>query len=59
VYNPLEWVDPLGLVGCPEPKKNKKTTYNGASRRDAFREAQRDAGIPMNRQPTSITKPGS
>lgn len=57
VHNPLEWVDPLGLVGCPEPKKNKKTTYNGASRRDAFREAKRDAGIPMNQQPTSITKP--
>ncbi|WP_265434849.1 HNH/endonuclease VII fold putative polymorphic toxin, partial [Aeromonas salmonicida] len=56
VHNPLEWVDPLGLAGCPQAK-NKKTSYDGKSRRDAFRQAKRDAGIPMSQQPKSITRP--
>ncbi|QGU88097.1 HNH/endonuclease VII fold putative polymorphic toxin [Erwinia sorbitola] len=55
VKNPLTWIDPLGLAGCQAP--NKKTTYEGSSRRDAFRQAKRDAGIPMNQQPKSITRP--
>ncbi|EAA7672688.1 hypothetical protein D1784_14750 [Salmonella enterica subsp. enterica serovar Molade] len=52
--NPLSWIDPLGLTGC---SPNKKTTYEGSSRRDAFRQAKRDAGIPMSQQPKSITRP--
>ncbi|WP_240348997.1 HNH/endonuclease VII fold putative polymorphic toxin [Pectobacterium versatile] len=57
VYNPLEWVDPLGLTkaGC-DGGKNKKTTYEGDSRRDAFREAKRDAGIPNNQQPSKVDR---
>ena len=53
--NPLSWVDPLGLSNCGAP--NKKTSYEGISRRDAFRQAKRDAGIPMNQHPSSITRP--
>ncbi|WP_413227033.1 RHS repeat-associated core domain-containing protein [Dickeya parazeae] len=56
VHNPMEWVDPFGLSGCPG-EKNKKTTYEGESRRDAFRQAKRDAGIPMGQQPRSVTRP--
>jgi len=56
VHNPLGWVDPLGLAGL-DCCKNKKTIYEGSSRRDAFREAKRDAGIPMIQQPKSITRP--
>ncbi|NUU69217.1 type IV secretion protein Rhs, partial [Enterobacteriaceae bacterium BIT-l23] len=52
--NPLGWVDPLGLAAC---SPNKKTTYEGTSRRDAFRQAKRDAGIPMRQQPSAITRP--
>jgi uncharacterized protein RhaS with RHS repeats len=55
VGDPLVWVDPLGLTKC---KPNKKTTYEGKSRRDALRQAKRDAGIPMNQHPKSITRPG-
>ncbi|ENA0609664.1 RHS domain-containing protein [Enterobacter bugandensis] len=54
VPNPLTWIDPLGLTSC---SPNKKTTYEGTSRRDAFRQAKRDAGIPMSQQPKSITRP--
>ena len=46
--NPVVWIDPLGLCKC-EP--NKKTSYEGVSRRDALRQAKRDAGIPNNQQP--------
>ncbi|CAI2398546.1 Cell wall-associated polypeptide CWBP200 [Serratia ficaria] len=52
--NPLGWVDPLGLTACGP---NKKTSYEGLSRRDAFRQAKRDAGIPMSQNPKSITHP--
>jgi hypothetical protein len=51
--NPLGWVDPLGLAAC---SPNKKTTYEGTSRRDAFRQAKRDAGIPNNQQPFGISR---
>jgi|GEM_PF-1005383 len=54
VHNPVEWVDPLGLSGCP--KKNKKTTYEGEGRRDSFREAKRDAGVPVGQQPVDVKK---
>ncbi|SHF25206.1 HNH/Endo VII superfamily nuclease toxins [Vibrio gazogenes DSM 21264] len=47
MHNPMEWVDPLGLTGC----KNKKTTYEAESRKDALRQAKRDAGVPMSQQP--------
>ena len=56
VHNPMEWVDPLGLAGHPLTK-NKKTSYDAESRSDAFREAKRDAGIPMTQHPKAITKP--
>ena len=46
--NPVGWVDPLGLCKC-DP--NKKTSYEEESRRDALRQAKRDAGIPNNQQP--------
>jgi RHS repeat-associated protein len=51
--NPVGWVDPWGLSCTP----NKKTTYPGASRRDAFRQAKRDAGVPMNQKPSALTRP--
>ena len=54
VANPLKYVDPLGLMCCPP---NKKTTYEGLSRKDAFGQAKRDAGIPMSQHPDSITRP--
>lgn len=34
-----------------------KTSYEGVSRRDAFRQAKRDAGIPMNQHPRTISRP--
>jgi len=43
----------LGLAGCGP---NKKTTYEGASRRDALRQAKRDADIQMTQHPSDITK---
>ncbi|MGE8158262.1 RHS repeat-associated core domain-containing protein, partial [Erwinia amylovora] len=52
--NPYGWVDPLGLTKC---SPNKKTTYEGVSRRDALRQAKRDAGIPNNQQPSKIVRP--
>ena len=45
--NPTGWIDPFGL-SCV---KNKKTSYNTSSRRDALRQAKRDAGIPNSQQP--------
>ncbi|ADZ92707.1 RHS repeat-associated core domain-containing protein [Marinomonas mediterranea] len=53
--NPVEWIDPLGLSckDCPDTKseKNKKTTYWAESRRDAFRQAKRDANIGAGQKP--------
>ncbi|WP_346833213.1 RHS repeat-associated core domain-containing protein [Pseudomonas abietaniphila] len=51
--NPVGWVDPWGLSCTP----NKKTTYQGASRRDAFRQAKRDAGVTMSQKPSALTRP--
>ena len=45
--NPTGWIDPFGL-SCV---KNKKTSYNASSRRDALRQAKRDAGIPKSQKP--------
>lgn len=58
--NPTGWVDPLGLTNIPgqcPPGPNKKTSYEAETRREAFRQAKRDAGIPMTQQPVNITKP--
>ncbi|ETS33641.1 hypothetical protein BB987_14845 [Photorhabdus temperata] len=51
VHNPVSWIDPLGLVGCPGAKPN----YQGVSRKDALRAAKRDAEIPMNQHPDKIS----
>ncbi|POB48184.1 HNH/endonuclease VII fold putative polymorphic toxin [Vibrio vulnificus] len=51
VFNPLEWVDPLGLASSGCKQKNKKTVYEAKSRKEAFREAKRDAGVPNNQKP--------
>ncbi|MFJ4344801.1 RHS repeat-associated core domain-containing protein [Pseudomonas sp. NPDC089401] len=51
--NPIEWVDPLGLTRCPP---DSDTTYEGVSRRDAFRQAKRDAGVPGNQQPFELSR---
>ncbi|MDO2435744.1 RHS repeat-associated core domain-containing protein [Aeromonas veronii] len=58
--NPIGWVDPLGLTNIPgqcPPGPNKKTSYEAETRREAFRQAKRDAGIPMAQQPVNITRP--
>nr|WP_232430933.1 RHS repeat-associated core domain-containing protein [Pseudomonas massiliensis] len=41
--SPVGWVDPCGWAGYGP---DRKTSYEGVSRRDAFRQAKRDAGIP-------------
>nr|WP_274615467.1 HNH/endonuclease VII fold putative polymorphic toxin [Vibrio vulnificus] len=51
VFNPLEWVDPLGLASSGCKQKNKKTVYEAKSRKEAFREAKRDADVPNNQKP--------
>ncbi|MFJ7888349.1 HNH/endonuclease VII fold putative polymorphic toxin [Lysinibacillus xylanilyticus] len=53
VADPNSWIDPFGLR-CEQ--KNKKTSYEGTSRRDAFRQAKRDAGVPMNQQPKQVSR---
>jgi RHS repeat-associated protein len=45
--NPINWVDPFGLVSC----KNGRP-----GRRAAFRRAKRDAGIPMGQQPAQVRR---
>jgi RHS repeat-associated protein len=37
--------------------RTKKTSYEGVSRSDAFRQAKRDADVPMSQQPRVITRP--
>ncbi|MBP2195840.1 RHS repeat-associated core domain-containing protein [Pantoea cypripedii] len=51
--NPFGWIDPLGLNACGP---NKKTTFEGVSRRDAFRQAKRDAGIPNSQHPFEVSR---
>jgi hypothetical protein len=53
VHDVNSWVDIFGLSECIP---NKKTSYNGGSRRDAFRQAKRDAGIPKSQQPSRVFK---
>ena len=48
--NPVGWVDPWGWSCTP----NKKSSYQGKSRRDAFRQAKRDADIPLTQSPYSV-----
>ncbi|SDP01913.1 RHS repeat-associated core domain-containing protein [Pseudomonas azotoformans] len=67
VPNPTGWVDPLGLnANCPGSSQKKPTCVLPAepetpdiSRRGAFREAKRDAKIPMTQQPDVMTHPKS
>ncbi|MPR04156.1 hypothetical protein F0169_19990, partial [Pseudomonas sp. MAFF 212408] len=57
------WVDPLGLnANCPGSGKKTPTCASRAapdtpdvSRKGAFREAKRDASIPMSQQPDVLT----
>ena len=44
-------VDPFGL-DCGI--KNKKNSFEGISRKEAFRKAKRDARIPMSQQPNKV-----
>ncbi|MEQ7922637.1 RHS repeat-associated core domain-containing protein [Xanthomonas sp. WHRI 1810A] len=50
--NPVGWIDPWGWSCVP----GKKTSYQGTSRRDAFRQARLDAGIPASQIPKAIVK---
>ncbi|EJN6958654.1 RHS domain-containing protein [Photobacterium damselae] len=57
VPNPVNWVDPLGLMsvdgnGCV--KKWKRFDKYHESRREAFRQAKKDAGIPMSSQANKV-----
>jgi RHS repeat-associated protein len=65
VPNPTGWIDPLGLnANCP-PKGRKqlacKIPYEpdapDISRKGAFREAKRDANIPMVQSPDIVVDP--
>ena len=65
VPNPTGWVDPLGLnANCPGSiKKNPACSTPSepdvpeVSRKGAFRQAKRDAHIPMNQSPDVSTHP--
>jgi hypothetical protein len=56
--NPVGWIDPWGWSReCGAgTTPNKKTSYDGVSRRDALRQAKRDAGIPNSQQPIKISR---
>ncbi|WP_258129670.1 HNH/endonuclease VII fold putative polymorphic toxin [Flavobacterium columnare] len=53
VFDSNTEIDPFGL-DCK--LKNKKTSYNAKSRREALRQAKRDAGIPNNQHPSRVYK---
>nr|WP_314568682.1 RHS repeat-associated core domain-containing protein [uncultured Pseudomonas sp.] len=65
VPNPTGWVDPLGLsANCPPKGKYPSACKTWSepeapdvSRKGAFREAKRDAGIPMAQSPDMIVDP--
>ncbi|WP_025856904.1 RHS repeat-associated core domain-containing protein, partial [Pseudomonas sp. CHM02] len=67
VPNPTGWIDPLGLsANCPGSVEKKPTCALPAepkqpdvSRKGAFREAKRDAKIPMTQHPDVMTHPKS
>ncbi|QRR05248.1 RHS family protein [Burkholderia sp. MS455] len=44
--NPVQWIDPLGLVRCPCDPCDK-------SRRSSLRDIRRQLGIPLSQQPIS------
>jgi RHS repeat-associated protein len=52
-HDPTAWIDPLGLRKCGG-NRPPNMSPPGAGRRGAFREAKRDAGIPVSRQPDEI-----
>ncbi|WP_246743283.1 RHS repeat-associated core domain-containing protein [Dickeya oryzae] len=56
VHNPLEWIDPLGLVKTP-PLGSELNPF--ATSRAARREAMRQAKIPTSQQPISQSKNAS
>uniref|UniRef100_UPI003BA2F89F RHS repeat-associated core domain-containing protein n=1 Tax=Pseudomonas yamanorum TaxID=515393 RepID=UPI003BA2F89F len=65
VPNPTGWVDPLGLsANCPPGGRNNPScgvpiepAPPEVSRKGAFRQAKRDAKIPMSQEPDMITNP--
>ena len=65
VPNPIGWIDPLGLnANCPGSiGKNPACAIPtepyipGISRKGAFRQAKRDAHIPMSQSPDVMTHP--
>ncbi|WPN99879.1 RHS repeat-associated core domain-containing protein [Pseudomonas sp. MUP55] len=67
VPNPTGWIDPLGLnANCPGPGEKKPTCSLPAepdipdhSRKGAFRQAKRDANIPITQNPDLIKNPKS
>ncbi|WP_455883705.1 RHS repeat-associated core domain-containing protein [Pseudomonas putida] len=67
VPNPTGWVDPLGLnANCPDSRNKPPTCATPAepdipylSRKGAFREAKRDANIPISQQPDVLIDPNS
>ncbi|WP_235425273.1 RHS repeat domain-containing protein, partial [Dickeya undicola] len=56
VHNPMEWIDPLGLVKTP-PLGSELNPF--ATSRAARREAMRQAKIPTSQQPISQSKNAS
>ncbi|MEH0876337.1 hypothetical protein QM999_16890 [Pectobacterium cacticida] len=56
MHNPLEWIDPLGLVKTP-PLGSEANPF--ATSRAARREAMRQAKIPTSQQPISQSKNAS
>ncbi|EIK68315.1 Rhs family protein [Pseudomonas synxantha BG33R] len=67
VPSPTGWIDPLGLsTNCPGSGKKKPTCSLPAepdipdvSRKGAFRQAKRDANVPMTQNPDVMTHPKS
>ena len=51
----MGWLGFIRGVGVVVIQKLKKTSYNGKSRRNAFRQTKHDANIPMSQQPKIIT----
>ncbi|MGK0546236.1 RHS repeat-associated core domain-containing protein [Halomonas cupida] len=52
--NPTGWVDPLGLSGCNCGDRPPSLSPPGAGRRGAFREAKRQSGVPVGKQPDAV-----
>ncbi|NPE50584.1 hypothetical protein E0I03_05230 [Dickeya dadantii] len=56
VHNPMEWVDPLGLVGCPV-KKYEVSTYNDLKNRSVSGD-ELDIHHAMQKHPAGQVVPG-